>query len=131
MLLIQINKLSRGLFSELSKYNVQIEDALIKSNGILRDLCGLEMENTCLHYLLDNCKSFTYVQIVIYTFRTPQYDRVIGDTHLVELTTEYDNQTLYEKQTERLKHELNERKRCHFHCFFILERRMSWKKLVN
>lgn len=43
--------------------------------------------------------------------RTPQYDRVIRDTHPVELTKEDGDKTLFEKQTEELKHELNERKR--------------------
>lgn len=59
MMLIQLNMLSRSLFAELSKYGKSIEDALIKAQGILRDLHGLEMENTYLRHSLDNCKSFT------------------------------------------------------------------------
>ena len=62
MLLLKINKLSRGLFGELSKYEKSIEDALLKSQGSLRDLHGLEMENNLLRHSLDNCNSFTWVQ---------------------------------------------------------------------
>lgn len=62
MLLLQINRLSRGLFGELSRFEKSIEDALLKSQGVLRDLHGLEIENTCLRHSLDNCKSFTCAQ---------------------------------------------------------------------
>lgn len=56
-----------------------------------------------------------------FTFRTPQYDRVISDTHPVELTKEDGDKTLFEKQTEELKHELNERKRCELCGLSIVE----------
>lgn len=62
MLLLKINKLSRGLFVELSKYEKSIEDALLKSQGSLRNLHGLEMENTALRHSLDNCNFFTWVK---------------------------------------------------------------------
>ena len=41
----------------------------------------------------------------------PQYERVIRNTHPIELTAEDGDKTLFEKQCEELEQELNERKR--------------------